>query len=66
MDKVATPTPPPGMSQLEHNISNAVTEPYLRLHNDEAVVHLPHNDDANAKEAQDDTSIQSAQQKQSV
>ena len=39
------------MSQLEHNISNAVTEPYLRLHDNEAVVHLPHNDDTNAKEA---------------
>ena len=37
------------MSQLEHNISNAVTELYLRLHDNQAVVHIPHNDDTNAK-----------------
>ena len=37
------------MSQLEHNISNAVTELYLRLHDNQAVVHLPHNDDTNAR-----------------
>ena len=45
------------MSQLEHNISNAVTEPYLRLHDNEAVVHLPHNDDTNAKKRPKTTQV---------